>query len=90
MKLPSTPLRILSKTYASNLISREQYVEIRAQLIKRLVSAGSIGESDLKNYAEITHGFDTVKIRRSFTWSDRIIIILGLAASAVLIYALYG
>ena len=50
MKLPSTPLRKLAKTYASDLISREQYVEIRAQLLKRLESKGNIDEADLKNY----------------------------------------
>jgi hypothetical protein len=91
MKLSSTPLRILAKTYASDLISREQYVEIRAQLLKRLESKGSIDESDLKNYTVLTQGSaDAPKAQRSYTPSDWIIIALGLAASAVLAYVLYG
>jgi len=90
MKLSSTPLRILAKTYASDLISREQYVEIRAQLLKRLASRGRIDESDLKNYTAINQGSDIPRARRSYTSSDWIIIALGLAASAVLAYLLYG
>jgi len=90
MKLPSTPLRKLAKTYASDLISREQYIEIRAQLLKRLESKGSIEESDLKNYTVLTQGPDIPRAQRSYTSSDWIIIALGLAASAVLAYVLYG
>jgi hypothetical protein len=90
MNLPSTPLRKLAKTYASDLISREQYVEIRAQLLKRLESRGSIEDSDLKNYTTLTQGSDTPKTQRSYTSSDWIIITLGLVASAVLAYVLYG
>ena len=90
MKLSSTPLRILAKTYASDLISREQYVEIRAQLLKRLENKGSIDESDLKNFTVLTQGSDAPKAQRSYTSSDWIIITLGLAASAVLAYVLYG
>ena len=90
MKLPSTPLRKLAKTYASDLITRDQYIEIRAQLLKRLESKGSIEESDLKNYTVLTQGPDTPRAQRSYTSSDWIIIALGLAASAVLAYVLYG
>lgn len=90
MKLLSSPLRKLAKTYANDLISREQYVEIRAQLLKRLESKGSIDESDLKNYMVLIQDPDTPRTRRSYTSSDWIIITLGVAASAVLAYVLYG
>ena len=90
MERPLTPLRMLAKTYANDLISREQYVEIRAQLLKRLESKGSIDESDLKNYTAITQNQDSPKAQKSYTPSDWIIIALGLAASAVLAYVLYG
>jgi hypothetical protein len=90
MKLVSTPLRKLAKIYANDLISREQYVEIRANLLKRLESKGRIEESDLKNYTVLTQGSDTPKAQRTYTSSDWIIIALGLAASAVLAYVLYG
>jgi hypothetical protein len=88
--MSNTPLRKLAQTYANDLISREQYVEIRAQLLKRLESKGSIDESSLKNYTALTLSPDTPEARRSYTSSDWIIIALGLAASAVLAYVLYG
>jgi hypothetical protein len=90
MKLVSTPLRKLAKTYANDLISREQYVEIRAHLLKRLESKGRIDESDLKNYTALTQAPAAPKTQRIYTSSDWIIIALGLAASVVLAYVLYG
>lgn len=90
MERESSPLRLLAKTYANDLISREQYIEIRAQLLKRLQSKGSIDESDLKNFTAISQGSDSPRAQKSYTPSDWIIIALGLAASAVLAYVLYG
>ena len=90
MEKPTSPLRLLAKTYANDLISREQYVEIRAQLLKRLETRGRIDESDLKNFTVITQSSENPKTERSYTPSDWIIIALGLAASAVLAYVLYG
>jgi hypothetical protein len=90
MERESSPLRVLAKTYANDLISREQYIEIRAQLLKRLQSKGCIDESDLKNFTALSQGSDTPRAQKSYTSSDWIIIALGLAASAVLAYVLYG
>ena len=90
MERPVSPLRLLAKTYANDLISREQYIEIRAQLLKRLETKGRIDESDLKNFTAITQGADVPKAQKSYTSSDWIIIALGLAASAVLAFVLYG
>ena len=90
MQTQSSPLRLLARTYANDLISREQYIEIRAQLLKRLEIKGSIDESDLKNFTAITQDSDSAKTHKSYTPSDWIIIALGLAASAVLAYVLYG
>ena len=90
MDRQTSPLRMLAKTYANDLISREQYIEIRAQLLKRLQTKGRIDESDLKNFTAITQGADTPRAQKSYTPSDWIIIALGLAASAVLAYVLYG
>jgi hypothetical protein len=90
MTLNSSPLRLLAKTYANDLISREQYIEIRAQLLKRLERKGKIDDSDLKNYTAITQGSDVPKVQKTYTSSDWIIIALGLAASAVLAFVLYG
>ncbi|MDH3219966.1 MAG: hypothetical protein OEO19_10565 [Gammaproteobacteria bacterium] len=83
-------MRLLAKTYANDMISRQQYVEIRAQLLKRLESKGKIDESDLKNFTALTQGAEIPKSHKSYTPSDWIIIALGLAASAVLAFVLYG
>ena len=90
MEKQDSPLRLLAKTYAHDLISREQYVEIRAQLLKKLQSKGVISDSDLKNFTAITQKADTPRARKPYTSSDWIIITLGLAASAVLAFVLYG
>ena len=89
MSQQASPLRLLAKTYANDLISREQYVEIRAQLLKRLENRGKVDESDLKNFTAL-QGSDTPKVQKSYTSSDWIIIALGLAASIALGYVLYG
>lgn len=85
-----SPLRLLAKTYANDLISRSQYIEIRTQLLKKLQSKGRIRASDLKNFTAITRGSEPEETKRSYTSSDWIIIALGLAASAVLAFVLYG
>ena len=90
MNQPSSPLRLLAKTYASDLITREQYIEIRAHMLKRLESRGKISESDMRNFMALVQSPEPVKAHRSYTSSDWIIIALGLAASAVLAYVLYG
>ena len=91
MNRPNSPLRILAKTYANELITREQYIEIRAQLLKRLESSGSISSEDLKNFTTLTGGGEEqVGGARNYTSSDWLIIGLGLAASAVLAFVLYG
>ncbi len=91
MERSASPLRLLAKTYANDLISREQYIEIRGQLLKRLETRGSIDESDLKNFTAISQQMESApKAQKSYTPSDWIIIALGLAASAVLAYVLYG
>ena len=82
---------MLAKTYANELVTREQYIEIRAQLLKRLESSGSISNEDLKNFTTLTGGNDdSVGETRKYTSSDWLIIGLGLAASAVLAFVLYG
>ena len=91
MNNPVSPFRYLAKTYANDLISREHYVIIRAQLLKKLPSKGFIGEDDLQNFIRLTQGgVNEPKSERSYTSSDWIIIALGIAASIVLGFVLYG
>jgi len=91
MSNPVSPFRYLAKTYANNLISREHYVIIRAQLLKKLQSRGTIDDDDLQNFVRLTQGgTDKPKTERSYTSSDWIIIVLGIVASIVLGFVLYS
>jgi hypothetical protein len=90
MSSPTSPFRYLAKTYANDLISREHYVLVRAQLLKRLQSKGFIGDDDLQNFIRLTQGNDKPKTERSYTSSDWIIIALGIAAAVVLGFVLYS
>jgi len=90
MSQPGSPLRLLAKTYASDLISREQYIEIRAQMLKRLASSGQVTADDLKNFTALVNDEKSPSTQRSYTTSDWLIIGLGLAASVVLAFVLYG
>jgi hypothetical protein len=85
-----SPLRLLAKTYANELITREQYVEIRAHLLKRLAKKGKITAVDLKNFTTLTQGPEPAPEARSYTSSDWLIIALGLVAAAILAFVLYG
>lgn len=90
MSRPDSPFRILAKSYANDLISRDQYVEIRSQLLKKLQIKGKVGPSDLRNFTAITQGTEIPKTERTYTTSDWLIVGLGLIASAVLAYVLYA
>ena len=90
MSSPTSPFRYLAKTYANDLISREHYVLVRAELLKRLQSKGFIGDDDLQNFIQLTQGNDKPKTERSYTSSDWIIIALGIAAAVVLGFVLYS
>ena len=81
---------MLAKTHANALITREQYIEIRARLLKKLDSRGRIDESDLSNFTKLADETEGGKTQRTYSASDWIIIGLGLAASAVLAYVLYA
>jgi len=90
MNSSTSPFRYLAKTYANDLISREHYVLVRAQLLKRLQSKGFIGDDDLQNFIRLTQDNDEPKTERSYTSSDWIIIALGIAAAVVLGFVLYS
>jgi len=90
MERQSTPLRMLAKTHANALITREQYIEIRARMLKKLETRGRIDDSDLSTFTNLVQKSGRGKSHRSYSVSDWIIIGLGLAASAVLAFVLYG
>ncbi len=91
MSSPVSPFRYLAKTYANDLISREDYVLIRAQLLKKLQSKGFIRDDDLQNFIKLAQGSaDKPKTEKTYSSTDWLIIALGIAASLVLGFVLYG
>lgn len=90
MSLPISPFRLLSKTYANQMLTREQYVSIRAQLLKKLQRQGQVTDEDLKNFTDIIHGKESPSVEKSYSSFDWFIIGLGLVAAIVLGYVLYG
>ena len=85
-----SPFRLLSKTRSNQILTREQYVAARNELLKILQTRGSVTEQDLH---KIT---DKMKQRRRRLGSQRltfwhwVIIALGLIAALVLGAVLYS
>lgn len=92
MSQPISPFRLLSKTYASHILTRDQYVMIRAQLLKKLQRQGKINEQDLSKLIDAVHGNGNKapQVEKSYAASDWIIIVLGLVAAIILGLVLYG
>jgi len=86
MTLINTPLRLLVKSYANGLLDRQQYLEIRLQVLKKLASSGKISHDDLQNFMQIYQDTGNPKILNSYSVSDWLIIILGMFAASALAY----
>lgn len=90
MPSPDSPFRLLAKDHANDLISRKQYVIIRAQLLRKLQHKGRVDMADLDNFSQISqNGVKPVK-SKTYSVSDWIIIGLGIAASIALGFVLYS
>jgi hypothetical protein len=83
-------LRLLVKSYSSDLLTRDQYLEVRSQLLKKLALQGSVSHEELSNFMKIYQDTGEVSVNKSYSSSDWIIIILGLLAAIVLAFILYG
>jgi len=90
MSRSESAFRHLAISYANALITRQQYVMIRSLLLKKLQSRGTIEDEDLENFSKLADSTDQPKTESSYTSSDWIIIVLGIAASAVLGFVLYS
>ncbi len=91
MDSPVSPFRYLAKTYANDLISREHYVLIRGQLLKKLQSKNFIRDDDLQNFIKLAQGSaNKPRTEKTYSSADWIIIALGIAASVALGIVLYG
>lgn len=86
----TSPLRLLVKSYSSDLLTRDQYLEVRSQLLKKLALQGSVTHEDLSNFMKIYQDTGEVSANKSYSSSDWIIIILGLLAAIALAFILYG
>lgn len=80
-----SPFRLLVKTYASHMLTRDQYIKIRVQLLKKLQSSGKVTTEDLNNFTNISLGNPPLEKEKSYSLSDWIIIALGLIAIIVLV-----
>lgn len=89
MEQPLSPLRLLAKSYSNNLISRESYLEVREQLLEKLQRTGKLDDADLQTVNTSIDKDRSPRCRKTYTKMDRIVIGLGLAASAILAYILY-
>ncbi len=90
MRLEESPLRILVKSYANGLLEREQYLEIRHQLLRILSHKGDISQQDLQKLLKQYEERDSASWISAYSASDWIIVALGLLAAAALGYILYS
>ena len=90
MTLSDTPLRLLVKTYANGLLNRDQYLDIRQELLKKLSTHGEISHEDLQNFLNIHMDTMQPSTVTSYSVSDWIIIVLGIIAATVMGFVLYG
>jgi uncharacterized protein YqgQ len=90
MRNEETPLRILVKSYTNGLLSREQYLEVRHQLLRILSHRGDITQQDLQKLLKKYEETDSTSWLSSYSASDWVIVALGLLAAAALGYILYS
>lgn len=83
-------LRLLVKSYANGLLERNQYLDIRQKLLKRLSSKGEITHKDLQYFMNKYQETEQESIWKNYSISDWIIIILGFMAAATLAIFLYN
>lgn len=90
MKLDDTALRLLVKSYASELLDRDQYLKIRKQILNKLSKEGHVDQLDLQNYMKIYQQSGEDTGTNKYSGSDWLIISLGLIAAATLALILFG
>ncbi len=89
-----SPIRLLAKTYASDLITQQHYHQVLAQLLNKLEHSGHIELKDFYDQVKNSSAFKSdyqpePETRNGYTATDWLIFLLGLTASAVLGYILY-
>lgn len=90
MSQPQSPFRLLSRSYSNQVVTRDQYVLIRNQLLKKLQSEGNVTEEDLEKITNVACGKSTQDVEKKYSSYDWIIISLGVIAAIVLAFVLYN
>lgn len=85
----NSPFRLLSKTRSNQILTREQYVKTRNELLRILLKKGSVSDDDLKRITDSMGDKSQPKVEKSYSSSDWVIIALGLIAALVLGFVLY-
>ena len=84
LRSEDSPLRLLVKSYANGLVTRDQYLKIRSQVLKKLAAQSEISHDEVKNFIKIQSDTGELRTRRSYSLSDWVIVGLGLLAAATL------
>ena len=87
-----SPFRMLAKEYAADLLTREEYVKLRSNLLVMLQQKGTVDLQDLDNFVRLHRSSDEEDDSTSdgYSISDWLIIVLGLIAALALAYILYS
>lgn len=85
-----SPLRKLVQAHAENLITREEYLNIRTLLLDKLEQKGHLNHKDLDNFYNLKDMSNDIESAASYSSTDIIITLLGLLAAGVLAYILYS
>ncbi|MDJ0832678.1 MAG: hypothetical protein QNJ69_04090 [Gammaproteobacteria bacterium] len=90
MRMSNSPLRLLVKSYADNMMERKHYLKIRKQLLNKLEFSGSISHEELLEMMEVHKTRKGERLSERYSKSDWLIIALGLTAAAGLGLILFG
>jgi len=85
-----SPFRLLARNYSSRALARDQYVEIRRLLLRKLQKKGRLVREDLKAATDSVLDTGPDEKASRYSASDWAIIILGLTAAIVLGLVLYS
>ena len=90
MTLSNSPLRLLVKSYANGMLDRDQYLHVRQQVLKRLSKQGGISQEDLQNFLKLYQDKSINETKSSYSLTDWLIVVLGLAAASALALIIFG
>ncbi len=90
MRMSNSPLRLLVKSYADDMLDRKHYLEIRRQLLNSLAENGDVSHEELLELMEVHQKEQEIPLTERYSPSDWFIIALGLLAAAGLGLILFG